>query len=161
VDLAGTAICFTGVVFVAQPAVIFGKSAADEKHTTNAVSVAVSLAGALLSSCGYIFVRILGGHGVNANMVVLWFGVVGTVIGVCMTAILREALVWPWTGAQAGQYVDTESRQLPLLRLERLWRCFSRPPGLLLTCGLFAYTAQYTMSKGLSMEKAGPAVMMR
>jgi drug/metabolite transporter (DMT)-like permease len=105
VDLVGTAVCFTGVVFVAQPAVLFGKSTADEKHSTNAVSVAVSLAGALLSSCGYIFVRMLGGQGANANMVVLWFGVVGTIIGVCMTAILREPLVWPWTGAQAGSVV--------------------------------------------------------
>jgi hypothetical protein len=102
IDFLATCVCFAGVVCVAQPAAIFGHSDGPVAATgSTVVPAVVALASAIVSSSGFVVIRVLGGL-VDANVVVFWYGLVGVLMSMLAT-VAMETFVWSLTASQYGE----------------------------------------------------------
>lgn len=100
IDFLATCVCFTGVIFVAQPSAIFGGGPTSSSPSTSVVPVLVALSSAVVSSSGFVVIRVLGGL-VDANVVVFWYGLVGVAMSV-LAALAMETFVWPLPSTEIG-----------------------------------------------------------
>jgi drug/metabolite transporter (DMT)-like permease len=86
-DAIATSVCFAGVVFVAEPAFLFGASADEggggSSSSARTLSAGVALFGSVMSALAYVAMRPIGKQA-NGNTVVTWYGIVGVVMCVSL-----------------------------------------------------------------------------
>jgi drug/metabolite transporter (DMT)-like permease len=137
-DSGAAVLCFIGVVFVAQPSFLFPNTGSGDTSPSASsaslrlVCVIVGVVGAILSSLSYLSIRAIGKRS-DPNVVVFWFAVGGIVISTVPALAMGQTFV------------------------PKSWK----DAGLFLLMGIAAYVGQALMTRGLALEKAAPAVMMR
>jgi drug/metabolite transporter (DMT)-like permease len=134
-DGATALLAVVGVVIVAQPPALFG-SGSGATQPVPPVVIAVSLVCAVASALAYLSIRRIGGRGESPAVMVLYFSIIGCVVGPVASAALGE--VW-----------------VPLGELS---------PGaaaMLLGVGACGFAGQLLLNKGVQLAPAGPAIVMR
>eukprot|EP01139_Manchomonas_bermudensis_P025903 Amastigsp_a847227_13.p1 type:complete len:348 gc:universal Amastigsp_a847227_13:111-1154(+) len=127
------ALCtIVGVVLVSQPTWVFGEQTKDAHDSSGrAAGILVSVLGALLSSGAYIAIRKVG-KDIDANVLVFYFALVGVTLS--PVGVLVQGAVMP-----SGL---------------REWSC-------LLAVGLLGFVAQSAFNRGVQLEDAGRANLIR
>jgi drug/metabolite transporter (DMT)-like permease len=104
-DAIATCVCFAGVVFVAEPAFLFGASADEggggSSSSARTLSAGVALIGSVMSALAYVGMRPIGKQA-NGNTVVMWYGIVGFVMAMTLgLAMGRLSLPKNWRDSGA------------------------------------------------------------
>ena len=132
IDMVVGIVCFIGVGLVARPTFIFGDYHGHGSHSV--IAVVITLGGAFMAASAYVLVRKIG-HSASFMNSVFAFGFVSSIISPI------GLYVFQWEQARVPDDVFS-------------WVC------LVLT-GVLAFGAQCLLNKGLQLERAGPATLMR
>ena len=151
-EAIATALCFVGVVFIAKPVFLFGSQGddtlpgagshdgrllgdgdeTDSDSTNRVVAVVIGIFGAISAALAFLSVRQMG-RKEDPNVMAVYFAAIGLVASAAL-GLGRGAWVMPNWGSDGAQ---------------------------LALIGVMGFFGQWFLNRGMQLERAGPASLMR